>query len=370
MNRMLSLLSVILRRKWTVIIVTMTGFIVSVVISLVLPPKYISHAAFIPGGVEREITGTGSFLSRLGLMGEEYATLVRVQRNFIIDYIIRSRRMSRLMDERFNLGEVYGTGGEEETRKKLNERIHVEVRDEGVIELAIEARTPELARDMTAACLGFADSFLVEMVLSNASSRRDFLTEELERRKARIAGIDSMLGVFMKTHDVFDIEHQAKAAFEIIGILSARMSVLEVERRMMEISVSEDMPELERINLEIEMLRKQLLSVREGEGGQGLFPPLSDFPDLAAEYLGLISERMAQEFALAFIGLKLSDATISSRKRVSVIRIIDPPAIPDKRIWPKRKQIVMVLTLAAFFWTSIVLMILERRARDRELEPV
>jgi capsule polysaccharide export protein KpsE/RkpR len=365
---MLALLSVLLRKKWIVITVTLAGFVVSAVISFILPPRYKSTSAFIPGGVEKELTGTGSFLFQLGLMGEEFATLVRVQRNFIIDYIIRSRRMSEWMDERFDLRSAYRSGSDEETRKELGKRIHVSVRDEGVIELAVEARGPELARDMMAACLHFTDSILVEMVIANASSRRDFFEEEIVRRKARIAEIDSMLGEFMEEHGVFDIERQAAAAFKIIGILTARINLLEVEKRIMETSIEEGSPEMGRIDLEIEKLQDQLGSIREAEGGKGLFPPLSEFPELATGYFGLLSERMAQEFALAFITLKLNDAVISSEKKVSVIRIIDPPSLPDKRIWPKRAQIVMVLTLAVFFWTSIVLMVLAGRGRGAREE--
>jgi len=43
--------------------------------------------------------------------------------------------------------------------------------------------------------------------------------------------------------------------------------------------------------------------------------------------------------------------------------VIDPPAAADKRLWPKRKQIVMSSTIAAFFWVCLVLMI-RKRYRD------
>ena len=63
---MLSFLSLILRNKKTIMLAAIAGFVISAAISLVLPVKYKSLAAFIPGGVERELTGSNSFLSSLG----------------------------------------------------------------------------------------------------------------------------------------------------------------------------------------------------------------------------------------------------------------------------------------------------------------
>ena len=51
---MLSFLSVILRKKKTIILAAIVGFVISIIVSLVLPAKYISLGAFIPGGVEQE----------------------------------------------------------------------------------------------------------------------------------------------------------------------------------------------------------------------------------------------------------------------------------------------------------------------------
>ena len=115
---MLSFLSLLLRRKRTIVTAAVAGFVVSVALSLVLPSKYVSTAAFIPGGVEQELTGRSSFLSRLGSFSESYATFIRVGRNFIIDYIIRSNRMAEMMDSRFDLKEMYGKDSIEVARER------------------------------------------------------------------------------------------------------------------------------------------------------------------------------------------------------------------------------------------------------------
>jgi capsule polysaccharide export protein KpsE/RkpR len=358
--RMLSFLSVILRRKKAVAIAAAAGFVVSVVISLVLPARYHSLAAFIPGGVEQELSGSNSFLSRLGSFSESYATFVRVRRNYIIDYIVRSHRMADLMDERFDLKKMYGKDTIAEARRELSEKTHVNVRDEGVLEIAIEAPDAVTARDMTAACIEFTDRIIQELNVENAEMKITYLEEALARGERRRAGADSVLSEFMASKGIFQIESQAKAAFEMIGALSARMSALEVERDMLSMTMRETSPDIRRLDIEIGKLRAKIERVTDTGDSGGLFPPLADMPGLATEYLGMVAERMAQEFSLAYIRLKLEDARISANSSVSTIRVIDPPVVPERRSWPKRKQIVIILTMASVFWTCFVIVIREK----------
>ena len=365
---MFSLFSIILRHKKLVILVTVSGFLVSAALSFVIPPRYISTVAFMPAGVENELAGSGGFFSNLGMLGDTYATLVRIRRNFIIDYIVRSRTMSRLMSEKFDLQKKYKADSEEEVIKELQKCTSVIVRDEGILEVAVEDRNPVQARDMALAYVEYIDSMLVDMVVEGSKSKYRYLEKEKNRRKYRLAESDSTLQFFIEQHGIYDVQQQARAAFLVLAGISAREKMLEVEKRILEVSFREGNPELDKINLELEKLEEQLIDMVEGDGGGALFPPLKDIPGIGAEYMFLVSEKMLQEFALAFVMVKLEDAGISASEKVSVIRIIDPPYIPEIRSWPKRKQIVMVFTLASLFWVCFVLLVLEQFREGRFLE--
>ncbi len=365
---MLSFLSVLLRKKKTIILAAVAGFVLSIILSLVLPAKFISLGAFIPGGVEQELSGSNSFLSRLGAFSESYATFIRVSRNYIIDYIVRSRRMADMMDSRFDLREMYGKRTLEEARRELGKRTYVNVRDEGVLEIAVEASDPVLARDMTAAYIEFTDSILKELNRESAEAKIGYLKKELERGEAARASADSAMSEFMTANGIFDIESQAKAAFKIIGAFTAQVSLLEVERSMLSMTRHETSPDMQRLDLEINKLREEIERTAESGDGEKLFPPLSDMPGLATEYLGMVAERMAREFTLAFVRLKLGDAQISASSSVGVIRVIDPPSVPERRSWPKRKQIVIILTMASVLWACFIILVREKMSMDRDLQ--
>lgn len=358
---MISLISVLLRHKKLVIIVTAAAFVVSALVSLVIPPRYVSSASLLPLGIERDISGLRDFFSSLGELGEISATFTRARKNLIIDHIIRSMHMYMLMDERFDLAEIYGEDDVENLHERLRENTGVIIKDEGVIVLSVEDRSPRRAKEMVEAYIANLDSILVGLAVENSGMERAFLIEEIERRERRIHDADSTMQSFQAEHGLYDIEGQARAALLVAAALSARRSILEVEKELLETTLKPGSPELEGVRAELELLEKQLSSMREGvTGEESIFPPLDEFPGLASEYVRLFTERKLQEFVVMFLRLQLEDARLSTNRRSSVMKVIDPPFVPERRAWPKRKQIVMVSTLAAFFWVLFMLLVVER----------
>jgi capsule polysaccharide export protein KpsE/RkpR len=358
---MISLISVFLRHKKLIIVVTVAAFAGSALVSLVIPPRYVSSAAILPLGVEKDITGLRDFFTSLGELGEISATFMRARKNLIIDHMIRSMHMCMLLDERFDLASIYGEGDRESIHKRLREQTRVVIRDEGVIILSVEDESPQRAKEMVEAYLENLDGILVGLALENAGKKLAFLLEEIERRETRVLEADSAMQHFQIEHGLYDIEEQARAALRVAAALSARQSMLEVERELLEMTLKQGTPELEVLRSELKLLEGQLADMRDGvTQGESIFPPLKDFPGLASEYVQLLTERKLQEFVIMYLSLQLEDARLSSNRRTSVLKVIDPPYVPERRAWPKRKQIVMVSTLAALFWVTFILLVAER----------
>ncbi len=71
-------------------------------------------------------------------------------------------------------------------------------------------------------------------------------------------------------------------------------------------------------------------------------------------------EKRVQEYVLAYLQLQYLDAMITANQRLSSIKVIDPACVPERRAWPKRKQIVIVATLAAFAGICLFLAVREQ----------
>ncbi len=269
--------------------------------------------------------------------------------------------MSDLMAEQFDLGEIYGEREKEAIRDKLRENTGVSIRDEGVIMLSVEDSSPERAKRMVEGYLANLDSILVYLAIETSEGRIAFLEEEISRRKSRLARSDSVMMEFQTEHGIYQIEAQARSALELAAVLSTRFSILDVEKSLLEMTMRPGTSELERVRLEWDLVRDQLLGIKEGTPDeQQLFPPLDELPDLSYRYARLMIEKRVQEYVLAYLQLQYLDAMITANQRLSSIKVIDPACVPERRAWPKRKQIVIVATLAAFAGICLFLAVREQ----------
>lgn len=358
-----SLIAIILQHKKLIAVVAVAVAVVSAAVSLVLPQRWVATVTFVPAGVEQEITGAADFFTKFGSFGDAYRTIVRVKRNSLVNVVVRSRTLAMAMDERFGLAERYGTDGVEELRREFGERTSLMVTDEGSIILGIEAGEAETAAVMAGACVEIVDSVLVAMAVEGADEERRFLEEEIARRERRIEEADSAISRFMTQHRLYGFEAQARAMVEVGAFFSAQLDAVEIEKRLLQTTLREGNPRLVSVERRLDALREELVRMRTGEDEHALFPPLREMPALGARYLGLMAGRRVEEFAVAFLRLRLAEARFDANNTGSVLRMIDPPMVPERRAWPKRSQIVLFSTAAAIFWTCFVLLAIERRRR-------
>ncbi len=362
---MIALLLAVIRRKKTVLAVTAAGLLISTVVSVLIPPRYVASTMFAPTGVEKDLTNLREFFAPMGSFGESFAAYLRARKNYLIDFLIRSRQMSDRIDARFDLKRVYGVDDDDEARRRLSEHTAVAIRDEGVIVLSVADRDRDRAIAITAEYLAQLDSILLDLVIENSRERARFLTGELARRERAISVTDSLIGGYLGRYGLYDMEEQVRVMLDIVSDLSGRLSVLDVEKRLLEMSMRPGSDELERIELEWNQLRKQLLILRETGAEPNLFPPFKNLPSISTTYLQLMSERRMEEFMLAYLRLRIADAEMASNSPMSALKVLDPPAAPERRSWPRRKQIVLVSTAAAFFWGSFLMVLDERRKAAR-----
>jgi uncharacterized protein involved in exopolysaccharide biosynthesis len=273
--------------------------------------------------------------------------------------------MSDRIDARFDLKRVYGVSDGDEARRLLRRHTAVAIRDEGVIVLSVADRDRERAIAITAEYLAQLDTILLDLVVENSRERVRFLNAELARRERAIAVTDSLIGSYLGRYGLYDMEEQVRVMLDIVSDLSGRLSVLDVEKRLLELTMKPGSDELERVEFEWNQLRDQLLLLRETGAEPNLFPPFKDLPEISTTYLQFMSERKLEEFMLAYLRLRIADAEVVSNTPLSAIKVLDPPAAPERRSWPRRKQIVLVSTAAAFFWASYFMVLDERRKAAR-----
>jgi len=362
----LSLLAVVLKHKRAVIAVTAAGFLISAIVSVLLPPRFVSSSAFITLSVAQDVTALREYFAAFGSFGESFAMTLRGQKNLIVDAILRTDRVADLIVRRFDLVNVYGADDEREARRTLRRNTRVTIKDEGVFLLNVEDRSPERACGIAKAYIAVLDSLLLEVTVQNARENVEFFGVEIVRIEREISASDSLLAAYLQLHGMYDVEEQMRAMLDVVAAVSTRLSLVDFEKRILETVMKPGTPSYERAKLEWEKLREQLLMLRDTGAEPALFPSFRSIPTITAGYVHLMSQRRVQEFVHAFLRVRRAEAQVAAESGISTIRILDPPNVPEKRSWPMRKQIVLFSTAASFLWAALGLLLRER-LRDGSL---
>ncbi len=357
---MQSLLAIVLRHKRAVIAVTAAGFVISAIVSLLLPPRYVSSSAFMTLGVAQDVTALRGYFASFGSYGESFAKNLRGQKNLVIESMLRSDRVTDIIVRRFDLVSVYGAADAREARRRLKRNTRVTIKDEGTFLFDIEDRSPERACEMAKAHLAVLDSLLLDLTLQDSREGITFFEAEIARVEHEITVSDSLLVGYLHTHGMYDVDEQMRAMLDVVTAVSTRLSLVDFEKRILETVMKPGTPSYDRTKLEWEKLREQLLMLRDTGAEPALFPAFKSIPGITAGYVHLMSKRRAQEFVLAFLRIRLAETRIASESRISTIRLIDPPVVPERRSWPARKQIVFFSTAASFLWAALGLLLRER----------
>jgi uncharacterized protein involved in exopolysaccharide biosynthesis len=99
-------------------------------------------------------------------------------------------------------------------------------------------------------------------------------------------------------------------------------------------------------------------SVPEEKGE--LYPPLRQLPRLAVPYADLYRRVRVQEAVFELLSQQFEIASINEAKDTPVIKVIDPPGVPERKSFPPRLLLALFLSLLSFGGASALILLREQ----------
>ena len=344
----------------------------SIIIVLLIPNQYESTARIMPP----ETSGTSTALlaalagrgtSEFGGLGSLAAGLlgVRTSGPLFVD-LLRSGTISEQLINQFKLQRVYRKRYRIDTVKKLARRTSiVEDKKSGVISISVEDSDPRRARDLVQAYLDELNSLLNKTNTSSARQERIFIEHRLQGAEADLERAQKELGEFSSTHGTIDIREQTRATVDAAAKLQAQLIVDQSEFDSLSQIYGDDNIRVRAARARIAELHSQLRAISGTSAplpdpgsetqdtsltlnnGGAEYPPLRQIPRLAVPYADNYRHVRVQEAVYDMLIQQYELARIQEAKDVPVIRVIDAPGIPEKKSFPPRT----LLALLVFFLT-------------------
>jgi len=342
----LDLLVLISERRRFVLWMTATFTLLAIVASFLLPVRYTAVVTLLP---PQQNTSMGAALaSQLGNLGGAAALagggLNLKAPNDLYVAMLKSRTVEDAMVQHFQLMYEYRKKYSSDARKAFEQHASVDGSGkDGLINISVEDHDAHRAAELAN---GYVDQFRdlsQHLAISEASQRRLFFERELEQAKNNLASAEESLKQTELTTGVIQPENQARALIESAATLRAEITAREVQIQGMQTYATGENAQLIEAQKELDSMRAQLakLGGSEDSGSGGFVVPKGRVPETAMEYVRKLRDVKYYETIFDILARQYEVAKLDEAKQGSLIQVVDPAIVPDRKSFPKRSLITI-----------------------------
>jgi uncharacterized protein involved in exopolysaccharide biosynthesis len=330
---------------------------VSTVVAFLIPNIYESTVRIMPPD---SMNSTGTMLASLA--GKTSPELAAMAGKFLgmkdsgalyVD-LFRSRTVEDKVVDRLSLQKVYWKRYKQDARKKLDGRTDVsEDRKSGVILLTVEDRDRQRARDIALAYVDELNHLMAQVSTSSARRERIFIEQRLIDCKRDLEDAERQFSAFASKNTALDIKEQTKAMVESAAALQGQLIAAQSELQSLEQIYTDNNVRVRSMRARVDELKRQTQNIHGTDSSLAsdagapdeLYPSVRKLPLLGVEWADLFRRTKIQETVFELLTQQYELARIQEAKEIPTINVIDPANIPEKKSWPPRLLIVVVLTI-------------------------
>jgi capsule polysaccharide export protein KpsE/RkpR len=348
--------------------VAAVSLLLSIVIVFVLPKRYESTARIMPpetSGASTALLAAIAGRGELGGLGGLAGSLLgaRTSGPLFVD-LLKSGTVSNDLIDRFQLQQIYGKRYRIDTAKRLARYTSVvEDKKSGVISITVEDSDPRRARDLAEAYLSELNLVVNRTNTSSARQERIFIEQRLQSAQTDLERAQQEMSEFASTHTAIDMKEQTRATVDAAAKLEGQIIFEQSELDSLKQVYGDENVRIRSSRARVSELQRQLdtisgnsaplppdnaasSQIAQLDRSAANYPSLRQIPRLAVPYADIYRKVRVQETLYEMLTQQFELARIQEAKDVPVVRVIDLPGIPEKKSFPPR--ILLSLLLTAF----------------------
>jgi capsule polysaccharide export protein KpsE/RkpR len=338
-----------------------TGLVVSALTAFLIPKRYNSTARLMPpddqsgsGLAMAAAAFSGRSGSALGGMVGDALGLKSTSDSFV--GILDSRTAEDQLIQKFNLKKVYGARTTEDARKILSDQTNISVdRKSQIIAIEVTDKNPQRAAAMVQAYVDELNRLVVELSTSSARRERIFLEDRLRSVNQDLAKAEKEFSQFASKNTAIDVPAQGRAMVEAAAALQGELIAAQSELEGLKQIYSDQNVHVRSVAARVAELRDQLNQLGgkdEGtsgssQSGRSMYPSIRKLPLLGVTYADLFRQTKVQEAVFETLTQEYELAKVQEAKEIPTVKILDPPDVPEKKSYPPRLIIILLVTVLA-----------------------
>jgi capsule polysaccharide export protein KpsE/RkpR len=360
--------------------VALRALVISTLIAFLIPKRFESTVSLMPP--KDSMSDSSLMLAAVagkaapGLGAMAGSVLGAKSTGALFVELMRSRTVLDQIVDKLNLQKVYRTRYKQDARKQLNARTDVsEDRKSGVISLVVTDGDPQRAHDIAQSYVEALDRLVSQVSTSSARRERMFIEQRLISVKTDLEDSEKQFSVFASQNTALDIKEQTRAMVESAAVLQGEVMAAQSELQSLEQIYTPNNVRVRALRARTDELKRQLVQLGGSDSSlvpdansstSELYPSIRKLPLLGVQWADLYRRMKVQETVFDLLTQQYEMARIQEAKEIPTVNVIDPANVPEKKSYPPRLLIIVVLTTLSL---AIATIFIVGSARWQEKDP-
>ncbi|MCX6173162.1 MAG: Wzz/FepE/Etk N-terminal domain-containing protein [Ignavibacteriales bacterium] len=323
-----------------------------------IPPQYDATAVIVPSEQD-QMGGITSLLKSFSNLPVSIPGLKKSTSTDIYKTIIYSRTSMEKLIEKFGLYKEYGYHTMDETINEARSHVFAEETKENAYEITVRASSPKKAEEMSNFLVDQLNSTIIEMDVRKSKENKEFLANRYSEIKDNLKNSEDSLTRFQQATGILMAEDQTKASIEAYTKLEADLAAKQTELSIVQKLYGQDSPQAYNSKISVTEYENKLNKIKAGTDGNNLFLAIKNLPSKAMNYLRRYRDVKINQAMLEFIIPLYEQARFEEQKNIPFLQIIDHAKAPEKKAYPKRFTITIVITAIIMFIMIFVVILRE-----------
>ncbi len=225
----------------------------------------------------------------------------------------------------------------------------------GVAQIRYRAPSPEQAKHMLEALLGYAEKVVNDLSNRSRQDQLNFARRELALAEARLLEARSAMLAFQNTNEEMDPAKAATSVATIKGVLEGELAKTQTLYSEMRAYMQPDAPQVKRLASRIASLKLQI----ERENQRLVNTDGEDaLNETIARYEAALMEKEFAQKSYQAALTYLETARAESARQIRYLSVIVPPSVPSDPDYPERLHNVLTVFFLSFIFYLLISMLI------------
>lgn len=339
----------LLKKKYLLGVIFLTVFVLSyLAIYFFIDEQFEAKALIIPSEQD-QIGGFSSILKNIPSMALNLGGLKKGSGTEIFTTIVYSRSNLEKIIKKFDLLTEYDLESMDKAVKALKKNIIAGEDENEAFEIIVRAKDRNKAAAMANFIVDELNTTLINLNVRKSRENREFLEKRYNELKINLKNSEDSLKLFQERSGIFEAENQTKATLEGLIKLESEYALKEMEYKVMEQVYGKNSPQILPSKLAVEEYRRKLNDIKKGKGDFTSFISVANIPKGTMQYFRYFRDVKIYNTILEFILPLYEQAKFEEQKNIPVLQVIDRAAPPEKRAYPQRLLMSLIISVMVIF---------------------